>query len=125
MLDLVVFPTERRIDLLAALDRLHELRARAPHHQADRMLAVATGMRQPLAEHTVSFAAAASAAEEDFEHPALQQPHLGRVATRGPGNPNLGLGDHGAIFSSAPPPRSKASRRPSLQLIGLVLDGLG
>jgi hypothetical protein len=39
-------------------------------------------MSAELAEHTVSLAAASSAAEEDFEHLALQQPHLGSVAAR-------------------------------------------
>src|SRR5262245_12584139 len=58
-------------------------------------------MRAELAEHAVSLAAASSAAEEDLKYLALQQPHLRRVATRRPGNPNLGLGDHGVTFSSA------------------------
>src|SRR5262245_42979730 len=72
-------------------------------------------MSAELAEHAVSLAAAASAAEEDFEHPALQQPHLGRVATRRPSNPNLGLGDHGAIFSSAPSLRPDVPRTPGMR----------
>src|SRR5262245_22510207 len=72
-------------------------------------------MRAELAEHAVSLAAAASAAEEDFEHLALQQPHLGRVATRRPSNPNLGLGDHGAIFSSAPSLPPDVPRTPGMR----------
>jgi hypothetical protein len=39
-------------------------------------------MGAELAEHAVSLAAATSAAEEDFEHLALQQPHLGSVTAR-------------------------------------------
>src|SRR5262245_44429294 len=44
-------------------------------------------MSAELAEHAVGLATASSAAEEDFEHLALQQPHLRRVATRRPSNP--------------------------------------
>jgi hypothetical protein len=110
----------------------------------DRSLAKAYVMSAELAEHVVNLAAS-SVAEEDFEHLALQQPHLARVATRRPSTPNLGLGDHGAIFSCAPSlrpdvprtpgmrqmasqpavstghPKAKPRGGPSLQLIGLVL----
>src|SRR5215472_19358939 len=102
LLRLVEFPAERPVDLPRPFDGFHQLGARATHHQADGILAIAAGMSAELAEHAVSLAAAASAAKEDFEHLALQQPHLGKVATRRPSNPSLGLGDHGAIFSSAP-----------------------
>jgi hypothetical protein len=57
-------------------------------------------------------AAARAPTKEHLEHLALQQPHLGRVATRRPSNPNLELGDHGAIFSSAPPLRPDGPRTP-------------
>src|SRR6476661_4252296 len=53
-------------------------------------------MGAELAEHAVSLAATASAAEEDFEHLALQQPHLGSVAAWRPSNPNGALVGHGA-----------------------------
>src|SRR5262245_20675265 len=79
-------------------------------------------MSAKLPEHAVSLAAASSTTEEDFKHLALQQPHLGSVDTRGPGNPNLGLDDHRVIFSSARPLRAqKPHGGPSLQLIELVL----
>src|SRR5262249_13941000 len=91
------------------------LGARAAHHQADGIPAIAAGMSAELAEHAVSLAAAASAAEEDFEHLALQQPHLGRVATRRPSNPNLRIGDHGAIFSSAPSLPPDVPRTPGMR----------
>ena len=77
LLAFVEFPAERPVDLPRPFDGLNQLGARAAHHQADGILAVSAGMRPELAEHAVSFAAAASAAEEDFEHLALQQPHLG------------------------------------------------
>src|SRR5262249_32024829 len=48
-------------------------------------------------------------------HLALQQPHLGRVATRRPSNPNLGLGDHNAIFSSAPSLPRDVPRTPGMR----------
>ena len=86
----------------------HQFGARATHHQADGILAIAAGMSTELAEHPIGLAAAASAAKEDFEHLALQQPHLGTVATRRPSNPNLGLVGHGAIVSVAPSPPSAA-----------------
>jgi len=54
-------------------DGFHQLGARAPNHQADGILAITAGMRAELAEHAISLAAASSAAEEDFEHLALQQ----------------------------------------------------
>src|SRR5262249_53826536 len=112
LLGLVEFPAERPVDLPRPFDGFHQLGARAAHHQADGIPAIAAGMSAELAEHAVSLAAAASAAEEDFEHLALQQPNLGGVATRRPSNPNLGLGDHGAIFSSAPSLRPDVPRTP-------------
>src|SRR5262249_58150036 len=79
-------------------DGLHELGARGTHDQADGILAIAAGMSAELAKHAISLAAASSAAKEDFEHLALQQPHLGTVATRRPSNPSPGLGDHHCAF---------------------------
>src|SRR5262249_44384048 len=99
---------QRAVYLPRAFDRLDQLRARTADHQPNGVLAIAAGMSAELAEHAVSLAAASSAAEEDFEHLALQQPHLCRVATRRPSNPNLGLDDHGVIFSSAPPLRAQS-----------------
>ena len=75
-------PFERPVDRPRPLDGLNQLGARAAHHQADGILAVSAGMRPELAENAVSFAAAASAAEENLEHRARQQPHLGSVAAR-------------------------------------------
>src|SRR5262245_56030007 len=115
LLRVVEFPAERPVNLPRPFDGFHQLGARATHHQADGILAIAAGMSAKLAEHTVSLAAAASAAEEDFEHLTLQQPHLGRVATRRPSNPNLGLGDHGAIFSSAPSLPPDVRRTPGMR----------
>src|SRR5262245_53392779 len=97
----VELPFQRPVDCPRPLDCFHKLRSGPPDHQPDRVLAIAAGMSAELAEHAVSLAAASSAAVENLEHLALQQPYLGRVATRRPSNPNLGLGDHGAIFSSA------------------------
>src|SRR5215475_4367556 len=108
-------PAERPVNFPRALDGFHKLRSGPPDHQADGIPAIAAGMSAELAEHAVSLAAAASAAEEDFEHPALQQPHLGRVATRRPSNPNLGLGDHDAIFSSAPSLQPDVPRTPGMR----------
>ena len=56
-----------------------------------------------LTEHAVSLAAAPSAAEEDFEHLALQQPNLGSVAARRPDDLRGGLLAHFPLnaFSAA------------------------
>src|SRR5262245_12570809 len=110
----VELPFQRPVDRPRPLHSFHELGARAAHHQADRVLAIAAGMSAELAEHAVSLAAASSAAEEDLEHLALQQPQLGRVAERRPNNTNPGLRDHGVIFSSAPSVRPDVPRTPSL-----------
>src|SRR5262249_8198271 len=110
----VQMPAERSVNFPRALDGFHKLRSGPPNHQADGILAIPTGMSAELTEHAVSLAAAASTTEEDFEHLALQQPHLRRVATRRPSNPNLGLRDHGVIFSSAPSVRPDVPRTPSL-----------
>src|SRR5262249_60705963 len=80
LLCLVECPAERPVDFPRPFDGLHQLGARAAHHQADGIPAIAAGMSAELAEHPVSLAAAASPAEEEFEQLALQQPHLGRVA---------------------------------------------
>src|SRR5262245_30296387 len=101
-------PSQRPVNLPRPFDGFHQLGTRAAHHQADSILAIAARMSAEFAEHAVSLSAASSAAEEDFEYLTLQQPHLGRVATRRPSNPNLGLRDHGAIFSSAPPLRARS-----------------
>src|SRR5262245_52415974 len=77
LLRLVELPAERPVDFSRPFDGFHKFGARAAHHQADGILAIAAGMSAKLAEHAVSLAAAASAAEEDFEHLTLQQPHLG------------------------------------------------
>src|SRR5262245_7706205 len=113
LLRLVEFPAERPVDLARALDGFHQLGAGAAHHQADGILAVAAGMGTEFAEHAVGLAAASSAAKEDFEHLALQQPQLGRVATRRPSNPNLGFGDHASRLLrrdsiTAPSPAARA-----------------
>src|SRR5262245_51367927 len=103
-------PSQRPVDLPRSFDGFHQLGTRATYHQADRILAIPAGVSAELAEHPIGLAAAAGATEEDFEHLALQQPHLGRVATRRPSNPNLGLVGHGAIVSVAPSPPSAAQR---------------
>src|SRR5262245_10219350 len=114
LLRLVERPSQRPVDFSRALDGFHKLRSGPPDHEPDGILAIAARMSAELAEHAVSFAPASSATEEDFKYLTLQQPHLGRIATRRPSNPNLGLGDHGITFSSAPSVRPDMPRTPSL-----------
>src|SRR5262249_10594749 len=117
LLRLVEFPTERPVNLPRPFDGFHQLGARATHHQADGVLAIAAGMSAELAEHAVSLAAASSAAKEDFEHLALQQPHLGTVATRRPSTPSLGLGDHHCAF-----PGGSSRSSPSASHVALSIS---
>src|SRR5262245_19673010 len=64
------------------------------------MLAVAVGVRQPLAQHAIGLAAAATAAEEDFEHGAFQQRPARAVEAGRPGYCGLIGGGSGSIGTS-------------------------
>lgn len=77
LLGFVVRPAERREQLAAALDRVGKLGARAPHHEAAGVLAVAPGVGNPFTEHPVGFSAAPRATEKDLEYIAGQQGDLG------------------------------------------------
>src|SRR5262249_36932625 len=80
----IVFPAEQAVDGTRALDRLDELGARPPQHQANGVLAITIGVVCPLAKHTVGFAAPARATEEHLKNGALQERHLRRVAAGRP-----------------------------------------
>src|SRR5262245_56941056 len=84
LLRLVERPSQRPVDHPRPFDGFHKLRSGPPDHEPDGILAIAARMSAELAEHPICLAAASSAAKEDFEHLALQQPHLGAVATRRP-----------------------------------------
>ena len=53
-----------------ALDGFDQLGAAAAHHQSDGVAAVGVGVLEEVAEAAVGLAAAAGAAEENFEHRA-------------------------------------------------------
>src|SRR5690242_1777108 len=76
LLLLVQLGTEPAVDLTAALDRLDQLGALAPDHQANGSVGVSIGMCQPVAEHAVGFAATSGAAIEHFENRAGDQRRL-------------------------------------------------
>src|SRR6266516_3329748 len=84
LVGLLVLPLQSAVDGARTLNRLDQLHAAPPHHQADGVLAVPVGVANPLAEHAVGFAATACAAKEHLEDRTFEQRDLRGISPRSP-----------------------------------------
>src|SRR6266516_4489734 len=81
----LILPFQSAVNGARALNRLDQLHAAPPHHQANGVLAVSVGVANPLAEHAVCFAATACAAKEHLEDRTFEQRYLRGISPRSPG----------------------------------------
>src|SRR5262249_58659991 len=81
----MIRPAHKAVDGPRTLNRLDQLGAGAPQHQADRTLPIYISVPNPFAKHAVGFAATTRATKEHLKDGAFEQSQLRRITARRPG----------------------------------------